>query len=82
MARTTTEVMREIRRARMSNRLLYAGLEDDKTMDLVERMYQQNPELAKRWHREVLPNDLRNAELTAELCGWTLKWELVKEPCE
>ncbi len=60
--------MKEIRRARMANRALYAGLEDDHTMDLVERMYQQDPELAKRWHRMVLENDIRILELTKELC--------------
>ncbi len=70
--------MRDIRRARMSNRMLYTGLEDDKTMDLVERMYQENPELAQKWHQKVLINDLENAVLTAELCGWTLKLELIK----
>ncbi len=68
MARTTTEIMRDIRRARMANRALYAGLEDDRTMDLVERMYQQDPELAKRWHRMVLENDAQILELTRELC--------------
>ncbi len=52
----------------MANRALYVGLEDDLTMDLVERMYQQNTELAKRWHRMVLENDLRILELTRELC--------------
>ena len=74
--------MKEIRRLRMINRALYVGLEDDHTMDLVERMYQQDHELAPKWHQQVLPNALKNAELTAQLCGWTLKWELIKEPCE
>ena len=60
--------MRDIRQARMYNRALYAGLEDDKTMDLVERLYEQNPELAKKWHRSVLENDTRILELTRELC--------------
>ena len=68
MARPITEIMRDIRRARMANRALYTGLEDDATMDLVERMYQQDPELAKKWHRMVLENDLRILELTKELC--------------
>ena len=60
--------MRDIRRARMANRALYVGLEDDHTMDLVERMYQQDPELAKKWHRMVLENDLEILRLTKELC--------------
>ncbi len=61
--------MRDIRRVRMANRALYAGLEDDHTMDMVERMYQQNPELAKRWHLMVLENDVRILDLTRELIG-------------
>ncbi len=61
--------MRDIRRARMANRALYAGLEDDRTMDLVERMYQQDPELAKRWHLMVLENDVKILDLTRELIG-------------
>ncbi len=52
----------------MANRALYAGLEDDITMDMVERIWQQDPDLAKKWHRMVLENDLRILELTRELC--------------
>ncbi len=53
----------------MANRVLYAQLEDDKTMDMVERLYMQNPELAKRWHLKVLENDLKILDLSRELIG-------------
>ncbi len=61
--------MRDIRRARMANRALYSGLEDDKTMDLVERMYQQDPVLARRWHLMVLENDVAVVGFIRELIG-------------
>ncbi len=61
--------MREIRRVRMANRALYAVIGDDKTMDMVEQLYAQDPELAKRWHLQVLENDVKILALTRELVG-------------
>ncbi len=60
--------MRDIRRARANNRALYVMLEDDKTMDMVEGLHRDHPELAKEWHRKVLENDSVILELTKELC--------------
>ncbi len=78
MDEATAKLLNEIRNSRALNRGLYAALEDDKTMDIVARFYAYNPEGAKEWHRLVLPNDLKVAEATAELCGWKLNWEIIK----
>ncbi len=69
MARTDDVILMEIRAVRRLNRMLYALLEDDKTMDLVGRYYAADPEGAKQWHLKVLENDVKILQLTRELCG-------------
>ncbi len=78
MDEATAKLLNEIRSCRAKNRGLYSVLEEDKTIDLVARYYAFDPEQAREWHRLVLPNDLKVAEATAELCGWKLNWELIK----
>lgn len=72
MARTTEEIAKDIARFRRANKKLYERMGElimDKTLATVMAAYQQNPEEARRIHREILTNDNWIAKFSEELCG-------------
>ncbi len=71
MAKAAKMLLRKIKKARMTNRLMYKELEKlipnrDLTLELIEMAYRSDPRRARKIHRAIINNDRLIVELSQE----------------
>jgi len=66
------EAIKKMRELRARNKGRYAFAEyltgEDKTLNLLTKMFELYPELAKEWYREIWEDDRKISEIGEKLC--------------